>query len=194
LLIKKKINLENINDNIQNCNKCELCKNSVNIKDLSKGYGKLLGWPIVNKKINIMIVGMNPSNKRYKNLQYTFGGNGESFGTGFKFINLLKKLKKFNDLYITNLIKCSTPTNKINAGNVNNCIIHLLDEIDIIKPDLIIALGSDVCNSLKIFFKNNNINIRLIQIFHPNYIYRFNKMSEENYLNLFKSAIGDDLL
>ena len=59
-----------LNNRIHKCDKCSLCSLTINQKDLSKGYGKLIGWKGSTKKCRFLFVGMNPSHKRYPELEF----------------------------------------------------------------------------------------------------------------------------
>jgi uracil-DNA glycosylase family 4 len=188
MLIKRN-NLETANKNIQQCQNCDLCKLNINIKDVSNGYGKLYGWLGGSKKCKYFFVGMNPSRSRFANLEYAFGGPDDSVGKGRRFTDCLKSFEIFEELYCTNLVKCSTATNDITDINARNCMIHLLEEIDILKPEKIIAMGKKVYDSLFIILKENKIDIKLYNVFHPNYVYRFRYITEEKYKETIKEVL-----
>jgi uracil-DNA glycosylase family 4 len=185
--ICKQQTFEELNSRIQKCNKCNLCSLTINQKDLSKGYGKLLGWRGGIKKCRFLFVGMNPSHIRFPNLEFVFGGlTGDKQGVGKRFIDLLKKVEIFEEIYCTNLVKCSSSTNEINLENASNCIGFLLEEFDILKPEVVIALGTQVHDVLLEFFRNYSINAKLQQTWHPNWVFRYKKVSEEKYLDIIK--------
>jgi uracil-DNA glycosylase family 4 len=152
------------------------------------GYGKLLGWKNSVNKCKFLFVGLNPSHVRFLGLEFAFGGpQGDNQGVGKRFIDLLQKAEIFDDIYFTNLVKCSSLTNEINLNNVKNCICYLSEEIDILQPNIVIALGKQVFDIINVFFKECKINIVLKTTFHPSWVFRYKKLSEENYLAIIKS-------
>ena len=81
-----------------------------------------------------------------------------------------------DDVYITNIVKCRPPKNRVPTTNERNtCKNYLEKEIEIIKPKIICILGNTVFNSLldgkeiikfrgKIVRKNNQLYFLTI---HP---------------------------
>jgi len=82
-----------------------------------------------------------------------------------------------NDLFFTNICKCSSPKNsQLLSNEVENCKQYLIDQIEIIKPKIIITFGSDAIYSLlnkkinEAFCKQLKYNnIPVISLFHPSY-------------------------
>lgn len=73
----------------------------------------------------------------------------------------------------TNLFKCSTKCEqeRIKDTSFENCYEkYFYEEINLIKPQSILALGKEV----KKFLKSKQLNIPLISIRHPSYFYRKN--------------------
>jgi len=189
-MISRKIGtkLEQLNNNIQSCQKCELCKLEFNIKDVSQGFGKLYGWKGGTNKCRFLFIGMNPSHNRFQNLEFAFGGRDENQGPGKAFVNTLKESGVINEIYVTNLIKCSSSSNTINETWINCCILHLLNEIEILRPTKIITMGSQVYDFLSVYFTNNNIQIKIQNIWHPSYVFSYRRVSKEQYIKKIKKA------
>ena len=62
---------------------------------------------------------------------------------------LAMKLKRESNTYITNVIKCRPPNNRNpNSIEINNCQNYLSDQINLIKPLIIITLGKIAANSV----------------------------------------------
>jgi len=185
--ICKQQTFENLNKRIQQCRKCNLSNLSVNQKNVATGSGKLLGWGGTVEQCKIMLVGQNPSHARYAGLELAFGGPaGDNQGVGKRFIDLLKSIDIFDKIYCTNLVKCSSVTNEINLDNAQNCIGHLIEEYDIVKPKIVIALGKQVFDTLTTLFNNYSICAKLFQTYHPSWIYRYKKVTEEKYYKIIK--------
>jgi uracil-DNA glycosylase family 4 len=180
--------LDQINQQIQACTNCELCKLSYNIKDTSKGFGKLYGWQGGNKKCRFMFVGMNPSHNRYEGHEFAFGGKEGSPGPGQKFNLLLREINIFEEFFIDNLIHCSSETNTINETWAKNCIKFLLDEINVLKPFKIITMGRSVLEILKPLLYEHKIKIEIENIWHPSYIFSYQRESVEKYKQMILKA------
>jgi len=129
-----KMNL--LQDEIQKCTKCELCKLEVNMLDKSKGYGKL---PIKYGDMNWLMIGVNPSIRRFKDF-CAFGGR-----TGGDFLDKLVKEAGYDkdNFYITNVCRCSTPANRpLEEKEIASCWNYLESEVKLVDPDIVVLLGS----------------------------------------------------
>jgi uracil-DNA glycosylase family 4 len=59
------------------------------------------------------------------------------------------KLKRGNNVYIANVVKCRPPGNRAPAADeVASCLPYLQRQIELIKPKLIVALGKVASNAL----------------------------------------------
>lgn len=59
------------------------------------------------------------------------------------------KLKRGNNVYIANIVKCRPPNNRTpEADEVATCLPYLQQQITLIKPRLIVALGKTAATSL----------------------------------------------
>lgn len=178
--------MKTINEKIQKCNRCYLCLLECNKYNLNLGHGKLLGYHrpnFINNRDIIMMVGLNPSYRRFKGITHAFGGEVEHKGTGDKFIKILKELNLLDKLYITNLVKCSTLTNKV-SDDVNNCADWIREEVNILNPKKIVCLGKQVYD----FMRSVYPDFEVLKIPHPNYCISYKKISEDKYKKLLLNA------
>lgn len=173
--------LREINQQIQACTKCELCQLVENKKDILKGFGKLYGWKGGRKKCRFLFVGMNPSYNRFTGHEFAFGGIEGSPGPGREFNNLLKETGIFDEIFCDNLIHCSTSTNAINDTWSRACFSFLLEEIQVLKPKIIIAMGKQVFEILLDRCRENNIQIPLKSIWHPSYVFSYQRSTKDEY-------------
>jgi uracil-DNA glycosylase family 4 len=178
---KVETGLKKINEKIQACTKCELCQLVENKKDISKGYGKLYGWRGGKKKCRFLFVGMNPSYNRFAGHEYAFGGVEGSPGPGEKFNNLLKETGIFDEIFCDNIIHCSSSTNAINNAWSRACFPFLLEEVKVLKPQIIIAMGRQVFEILLNMCRENNIRIPIKSIWHPSYVFSYQRSTPEEY-------------
>jgi DNA polymerase len=125
--------LETIKQNVIKCTKCELCKTRTNAVP---GKG--------NFQSDVIFVGEAPGRNEDK--------NGEPFvGVAGKKLSIaLEKAKISRDeVYITNIVKCRPPNNRVpKTSERNTCQEYLKQEISIIKPKIICILGNTAFNSI----------------------------------------------
>jgi DNA polymerase len=91
-----------------------------------------------NPKADIMFVGQNPG-KDEDEANQPFAGASE------KWLNRIIKAigHKREEVYITNLVKCLTPENRLPSDEeIENCIPYLFKEIIEVNPKIIIPLGA----------------------------------------------------
>ena len=96
----------------------------------------------------IMLVGLGPG--YHENLQ------GRPFvGAAGKFLNHLLELAGLDrsGIYITNVVKCYLPDNKATEEQIEACTPYLDRQVELIKPKLIVALGSVAAKYLLSKFK-----------------------------------------
>lgn len=173
--------LTSINSKIQTCTKCELCNLSYNKKNISKGYGKLYGWRGGEKKCRFLLLGMNPSYNRFAGHEYAFGGRDGSPGPGKKFNSLLKETGIFEEIFCDNIIHCSSSTNEIQFSWAQACFSHIIDEINVLQPVKIITMGRQVFNMLNVLFKEHDIQLPIENIWHPSYVFSYQRSTPEEY-------------
>jgi DNA polymerase len=150
--------LEEINLQVQNCKKCRLWQTSI--------HGVPGEGPLDAK---VMIIGQNPGAEEDK--------TGRPFiGRAGKF--LTKTLANFDikreEIYITNIVKHTSPENrKPYPDEVATCLPYLTQQIALIKPKIIVLLGASAKNTPRIE------NIIYFEIIHPSAAMRFTKMREK---------------
>ncbi|MFH1453696.1 MAG: uracil-DNA glycosylase [Armatimonadota bacterium] len=121
-----------IND-IAGCRKCSLCSGR---KNAVPGEGSL--------KADIVFVGEGPGADEDIQGRPFVGRAGKLLSELLKGINLERE-----DVYITNIIKCRPPGNRNPKDEeIEICMPYLRDQIKLIKPKLICALGSFALKTL----------------------------------------------
>ncbi|OAA28483.1 uracil-DNA glycosylase [Kosmotoga arenicorallina S304] len=88
------------------------------------------------------------------------------------------------DVYITNIVKCRPPKNRVPTyEEMKSCSPFLLSQLSVIKPKLIVALGA---TALSFFLENEKVAItkyrgqlfdwypgtKVFAMFHPSYLLR----------------------
>ena len=167
-------------NNIKNCHKCSLSENRSNV---------VISAPnnVLNNHNKVMFIGEAP------------GADEDLAGVPFigrsgKLLRSIAEKANINieeNVYITNICKCRPPKNrKPTMEEINTCTPFLLNEINIIKPGVIVCFGSTAAQSLLFpnnkkaptitnlkgqvfdFIANNNFLIKVIPTFHPSYLLR----------------------
>lgn len=135
-----------------------------------------------------MIVGMNPSYRRFPKSSGNAFGSGENVSkydkVGTKFSNLLNEFGILDCCYITNAVKCSTTDNKITNKILKNCFENFKLELEYCKPKLIIALGNQVYDFLRMQEIENLEKLR-----HPSYYFSYHRDTIENYKNSIRDIL-----
>ncbi len=84
-----------------------------------------------------ILIGLSPGKEENSKGKLFIGPSGD-------FLNELLQLAKLGreSLYITNIIKCYAPTYSIGQNEIDACAVYLDKQIEIIRPETIIPLGS----------------------------------------------------
>lgn len=125
--------LDHVRNQVISCTKCDLCKTRTNAVP---GKG--------NKNAEIVFIGEAPG--RSEDLR------GEPFvgSAGKKLSEMLEKAGLSREsVYITNVVKCRPPNNRVpNESERSSCIQYLNDEIRLINPKIICIMGNTASNSI----------------------------------------------
>ena len=152
--------LEIIKQNVINCTKCDLCKTRTNSVP---GKG--------NFQSDVIFVGEAPGRNEDKNGEPFIGIAGKKLSIALDEAGISRE-----SIYITNVVKCRPPKNRVpNTAERNTCQEYLKQEISIIKPKIICILGNTAFSSIlggseitkfrgKIVRKNNQLYFLTI---HP---------------------------
>lgn len=149
--------------------RCTLCPLSRERKNAVPGEGNL--------KAELMFVGEAPGQE--EDIQ------GRPFvGKAGQLLTRIIEAMKFQreDVYITNVVKCRPPNNRIpHRDEVGKCSPFLIAQIERIKPKVIVALGKVAAD----FFIKNSAGmtslrgnfydyggIQVMPTFHPSYVIR----------------------
>jgi DNA polymerase len=160
--------LKVLQDQVSICTKCDLCKTRIQTV-FARG----------NPNSYIILVGEAAGEEEDKLGLPFVGRSGKLLDETITQLGL----DPTKDIYVCNIIKCRPPGNRRPEDTeVNSCISYLEEQIQIVSPKVIIALGSTAVDSLlpantfgitKIrgkFFKYNKVP--LIPTYHPSYVLR----------------------
>ncbi len=125
--------LDELNNLIKNCSKCELHKNRNNFVF---GSG--------NPDADVMVIGEGPGAEEDKQGLPFVGRAGQLL------TDILKAIKfERNEVYIANIVKCRPPENRTPLPEeMETCIPYLKKQISLIKPKMILCLGLTAAKGL----------------------------------------------
>jgi len=125
--------LEKVKQNVIKCTKCELAKTRTNSVP---GKGDF--------KSDVIFVGEAPGKNEDRNGEPFIGVAGKKLSAALEGAGISR-----DKVYITNIVKCRPPKNRVPKTNEREtCQDYLKQEIAIIKPKLICILGNTAFNSL----------------------------------------------
>ena len=125
--MKESLSLEIIQQNVKTCKKCELCNTRNNAVP---GIG--------NENADIVFIGEAPGKNEDLHGEPFIGIAGKRLDDALENAGLTR-----NCVYITNIVKCRPPNNRV-PTNIERtmCSNYLEEELQIIKPKIICLLGN----------------------------------------------------
>jgi uracil-DNA glycosylase len=172
-------NMDNLKKQTLQCHLCQLSKTRTNVVF---GEGNL--------SAKIMFVGEGPGENEDKLARPFVGKSGELLNTMIENVLGLKR----EDIYIANIVKCRPPNNREpSQEEATTCLPFLKKQIEIIKPKIIVTLGSVALkylttNELKISKVRGSIikqdNLTIIPTYHPSYLLRNPSAKKEAFEDL----------
>ncbi len=125
--------LQSVKENVIKCTKCDLCKTRTNAVP---GKG--------NFQSDVIFVGEAPGKNEDQKGEPFIGVAGKKLSVALDEVGISR-----DDIYITNIVKCRPPNNRVPTTNERDtCKEYLKQEIAIIKPKLICILGNTAFNSI----------------------------------------------
>ena len=125
--------LETTRQKVIECTKCELSKTRTNAVP---GKG--------NFQSDVIFVGEAPGRNEDKNGEPFVGIAGQRLNLALENAGVLRE-----SIYITNVVKCRPPNNRVpTISERNTCQDYLQKEMSIIKPKIICILGNTAFNSI----------------------------------------------
>jgi DNA polymerase len=159
---------QNLQNQIKNCQKCDLC---ITRKNTVFGAG--------NPRAKLMLIGEAPGSTEDQRGEPFVGQAGQLLD---KMIAAIGQSRE--TVFITNILKCRPPNNRDPLpSEVAQCFSYLLQQIEWIKPKLILALGRISSQNLlnttaslaelrgQTFYFSEQ-KIPLIVSYHPAYLLR----------------------
>ncbi len=117
---------EKLEESIQNCQKCKLCKTRQNIV-----------FGVGNKNAKIMFIGEGPGADEDRQGEPFVGRAGKLMDMAFDMVGI-----KREEVYIANIVKCRPPANRDpEEDEATACINYLRNQVMLVKPEIIVLLG-----------------------------------------------------
>ena len=152
------------------CTSCVKCTLSITRNNVVFGRG--------NPNSNLFVIGEGPGQQEDEQGLAFIGRSGKLLDDIF----LSAGIDTNKDCYISNIVKCRPPDNrKPSINEVSECIPWLNQQIDLIKPKIIVLAGSTAVDSyLGIKEPISQLrgrwiikeDIKYMPIFHPSYLLR----------------------
>lgn len=126
-------NWEELEQSIINCNKCKLCQNRTNIV-----------FGVGNKNAKVMLIGEGPGADEDKQGIPFVGKAGQLMNKALEGLGI-----KREELYISNIVKCRPPSNRVpEQDEAEACLNYLRNQVILIKPKIIVLLGSTALKNI----------------------------------------------
>jgi len=174
--------LESLASSMANCHLCPLSKCR---KNVVFGEG--------NPKAELMFIGEGPGASEDETGKPFVGLAG---GLLTKIIENVLYVKR-SDVYIANVVKCRPPKNRVpTMEEVDACRPFLMEQIALVKPRIIVALGSTSYHHLtgeydtKISQIRGSVidfgGIKLVPTYHPSFLLRNPSAKKDVYHDMLK--------
>ena len=133
ITVKRTLSLEIIQEKVKNCKKCDLCTSR---KNAVPGKG--------DHNADIVFVGEAPGKNEDEYGEPFIGTAGKKLNDALENAGLER-----SNVYITNIVKCRPPKNRIPTDIEKiMCSNYLKNELAIIKPKIICLLGNTSYHSI----------------------------------------------
>lgn len=118
---------EELEEKINGCEKCKLCKNRTNI---------VLGTG--NKEADLMFIGEGPgADEDIQGIPFV-GKAGKLMNEAFRGLGI-----KREEVYIANVVKCRPPMNRNpESDEIESCLDYLRNQVVLVQPKIVVLLGS----------------------------------------------------
>lgn len=161
--------LESVKTWLGDCKRCNLCKER---NKIVFGTG--------NPKARLMFIGEGPgADENEQGLPFV-GRAGQLLTKIIEAMGLQRE-----DVYIANIVKCRPPSNRVpEPEEIDECLPFLKAQIDLVSPELVVALGLTAARALT-QTEHNMANLRgqfhqiawrtdlpLMPTYHPAYLLR----------------------
>lgn len=172
------------------CLTCSMCELGLTEAEKIEKEGSTVRDPHVLSNLNpkrFIIIGQNPGWDELKKRQPFIGQSGKNFDH-----EIAKHGYNRSEFYITNIVKCYTKDNaKPSSTHITKCSPFLQMEINIIRPLLVITLGSvafsGLCPNFKYsdrlgqITKSEPYGVKVFAVLHPSPLNLSDKARKEEF-------------
>jgi uracil-DNA glycosylase len=175
-------------EKLNECKDCPFEEYDINWYNEETGCGKLGAHIYPDSDNTVMVVGQNPSHRRWEGVHSMSGKQGDIF----------REIFGEKHLVFTNFIQVSTPDNKVDyfsKEQIKHCVDHLLFEIEELKPNVIIICSSFAKNKIKELNIEIKTDAKIFFVNHPDYYFTYNRGSIDEYrfkLESIKNSIKNE--
>ena len=125
--------LEEIEDIVKKCNKCDLCEKRTNTV-----------FGVGNSNADIMFIGEGPGADEDKEGEPFVGKAGKLMNQAFLGLGISRE-----NVYIANIVKCRPPNNRTPLKEeANACLDYLRNQVILVKPKIIVLLGNTALKNI----------------------------------------------
>ena len=174
--------LDELCANVMQCELCALCKSR---KNILFGNGP--------KDAKVMFIGDSPGVSEDETGTLFAGRSGELLSKMIENVLLIAK----EEVYITTILKCRPPENRVpTPEEVAYCKPYVMQQIEMIRPKIIVTLGSTSFHHLTAEFDTPLEKVRglvlnfgeakLIPTFHPSFLLRNPSAKKDVYADMLK--------
>ena len=126
-------NLEEVNEVVKKCNRCDLCKQRIQTV-----------FGVGNEKADIMFIGEGPGGDEDKQGEPFVGKAGKLMNQAFLGLGITR-----DNVYIANIVKCRPPNNRTPLKQeAESCLDFLRNQVLIIQPKIIVLLGNTALKNI----------------------------------------------
>ena len=170
--------LKALREDIGDCTRC----------GLHKGRNQLV-FGVGNPNADIMFVGEGPGADEDAQGEPFVGRAGQLLNNMIVAMGTTRE-----DVYIANIVKCRPPGNRApEKDEAETCSPFLMQQIDVVKPKVIVALGATAAKNL-LALNDSMLNMRgrwydfrgtkLVVTYHPAYLLRDPRQKKETWKDL----------
>lgn len=179
---KTKYDKQDYNSLVSTCQACTKCVLSEGRTNTVVGQGPV--------PCDLMVIGGAPKEAEDLSGKPFMDSSGELLGKVFKSVGINRE----TDVYITNTVKCRPPEDRAPLpSEIEACKPYILRQIQLVKPKVLILLGSPALNSIleeklpitsvrgqwytsKVDYMEEDLYI--MPLFHPSYLLRHQNREE----------------
>ena len=154
ILYEKAVKKKSLDAKIFKCNRCD----DLNIVRYSESAS---GWGNLNSPY--FFIGQSLHKFGVSSGVPFIKGSGYAIDAALRVIGLTRW-----DVYLTNVVLCHPPNNRSSSmQEKENCLPFLKQQLDIVKPEMVICLGSDAAWAIQRLRMKSNKRQKIVKMRHP---------------------------